>query len=340
MVTINDIAKALGVAKSTVSNALTNNRYVNPKLKQKILDKAEELEFRPNFYATSLSTKTKTNIIGLFLELGTVPVYQDFYNELIKAVVETASKEDVNTLIYYGLSTTKISNLLGVGKSPIDGAIILSPEFKDERYLKFQASQIPFVHIGKPPISNENLSYLDFDVYDLMERVLTHLFELGHKKILFLNSKINLTISKERVEAYKDILEKNNLKFEEKYIIHNANSLKEEGLVALNKIKDELEYTAVIAANDLLAKAVYEFASNNKKIIGKDISVIALGGDTYIKDALKPNLSYAHQNYQILGIESTKLLIKKIINPQLKDLQIVYNSQLFLTNSCGNVKSK
>src|SRR5690554_1437814 len=111
MVTINDIAKALGVAKSTVSNALTNNRYVNPKLKEEILKKAEEMQFQPNFYATSLSKKINTNIIGLFLELGKAPIYQDFYNELIKSVIETASKKDINTLIYYGINTNKVKNL-------------------------------------------------------------------------------------------------------------------------------------------------------------------------------------------------------------------------------------
>ena len=41
MVTIKDIAERAGVAKSTVSNALTGKKYVSDDLKQKILDICE-----------------------------------------------------------------------------------------------------------------------------------------------------------------------------------------------------------------------------------------------------------------------------------------------------------
>lgn len=332
MVTINDIAKALGVAKSTVSNAITNNRYVNPELKEKILKKCEEMNFQPNFYAASLSKHKSTGIIGLFLELGKDPIYQVFYHQLIQSVVESSEKKEMNVLIYYGTNTEQVNKLLGVGRSPIDGAIILSPEIKDERYLKIEASQIPFVHIGKPSIQDDKLTYVDFDSKALVENIVNHLVDLGHKNILLINSKKDLTISIERTNYFKEVLKKRNIEFKEDMIIYSPHSTEVEGLeISKSYLKDK---TAVITANDLLAYGVYEYLESIKKVVGKDVSVVALGGNKYI-DTLKPKLSHAYQDYTKIGSMATKLLMNKITDVYFKPQTKIYKSELYLTDSIG-----
>lgn len=338
MVTINDIAKALGVAKSTVSNALTNNRYVNPELKKKILDKCKELNFQPNFYATSLSKQTPTNIIGVFLELSIKPIYQNFYHELIQSIIETISEKDMHALIYYGVDTEKVKNLLGVGRSPIDGAIILSPEIEDERYLKMEENHIPFVHIGKPSKDASKLSYVDFDVYDLMNRILKDLFKLGHRDILLINSKKDLMISKERVDAFVKVYKENGFKFNKGQVAYASLSTEEEGFELMKQVNINQKYSAVVTANDLLAHGVYKYAESNQLSIGKDLSVVALGGDTYIKDALNPPLSYAHQNYIQLGRAVSNMLMEQLESQSYKPKSTIFKSDLTITQSCGVYK--
>jgi len=335
MVTINDIAKSLGVAKSTVSNALTNNRFVNPELKKRILEKCEELQFQPNFYATSLSKKTSTNIIGLFLELSTEPIYQNFYHKLIQSIIETISASDMHALIYYGINTEKAKHLLGVGKSPIDGAIILSPEIEDERFLKMEESHIPFVHIGKPSEDATNLSYVDFDTFELIERILSELFKLGHKDILLINSKKDLTISKERVEAFSKVYASYGLNFSLDQVVYTDLSTEVEGYEFMKKINTNKKFSAVITANDLLASGVYKYAKENKLTIGKNLSVVALGGDTYINDELVPKLSYAHQDYVQIGQAVSSILIDQLKSQKFKPRTIIFKSDLTMTDSCG-----
>ena len=82
MVTITDIAQRAGVAKSTVSNALTGKKYVSEELKQKILDICDEMNYSPNFYASRLSGN-RTNIISLFLEESENGVYHSIYTIFI-----------------------------------------------------------------------------------------------------------------------------------------------------------------------------------------------------------------------------------------------------------------
>lgn len=91
MVTINDVAKRCGVVKSTVSNALTGKKYVSPELKQKILDACKELDFQPNFYASTLA-RGNTNIIALVLEEDSNEKFRGFYSDLIVACLRTAAR--------------------------------------------------------------------------------------------------------------------------------------------------------------------------------------------------------------------------------------------------------
>src|SRR5215470_427342 len=93
MVTIYDIARAAGVAKSTVANALSGKGTVSEATRQRILQYAQEMGYRPNVLARSLY-KHQTFTIALILPSITNP----FYPEIVEAVEQTARVRDYQTL--------------------------------------------------------------------------------------------------------------------------------------------------------------------------------------------------------------------------------------------------
>src|SRR5258708_2764331 len=66
MATMKDVAQRAGVAVSTISHALTGNRPVNYKTRQRIFEAIEELGYRPNIQAQALVTGRTQNIGMLF----------------------------------------------------------------------------------------------------------------------------------------------------------------------------------------------------------------------------------------------------------------------------------
>ena len=156
MVTITDIAERAGVAKSTVSNALTGKKYVSEELKQKILDICEEMNYSPNFYASRLSGN-RTNIISLFLEESETGVYHAFYTELIESCLKYLSKHGYHLLITYNSDKRMKNSFLQKGKAPVDGAIIMAPVINDQRITQFESDLVPCVSIGKPDKSQKGL---------------------------------------------------------------------------------------------------------------------------------------------------------------------------------------
>ena len=149
MITINDVAKKCGVAKSTVSNALTDKKYVSPDLKKKIMDACKELDFQPNFYASTLS-RGRTNIVALVLEEDSDVKYRGFYTDLIVSCLRTAAKKGKHLLVYSGLDKSSVLTMLKRDKAPIDGAVVMTPLVDDARISQLEKQRIPCVIIGRP----------------------------------------------------------------------------------------------------------------------------------------------------------------------------------------------
>ena len=64
MITIYDIAEKTGYSAPTISKALNGRGGLSPATRKKILDVAEEIGYKPNMAARSLTTK-KSFLIGI-----------------------------------------------------------------------------------------------------------------------------------------------------------------------------------------------------------------------------------------------------------------------------------
>jgi DNA-binding LacI/PurR family transcriptional regulator len=89
MATIYDITKAVGVAKSTVANALSGKGTVSEATRQLILQCAQEMGYRLNVVARSLYSH-KTFTLALILSTIANP----FYPEIAEAVEHIAREHE------------------------------------------------------------------------------------------------------------------------------------------------------------------------------------------------------------------------------------------------------
>ena len=200
-VKIKDVAERAGVAKSTVSNALTGNKYVSEELKQKILKICEEMNYHPSFYASKMAGD-QSNIIALFLEESESGQYHSFYTELIESCLKHISASGYNLFISYNADGRERQGLLQKGKTLLDGAIIISPaSHDDERIALLEDELIPCVSIGKPADS-QMVSYVDVDNARLVRNAVHLLALSGYTKIYLLNSSEKLNISCDRTASF------------------------------------------------------------------------------------------------------------------------------------------
>ncbi len=333
MATINDIAKLVGVSKATVSNVLTKKKPVSGELSEKILEVCRQLNYQPSRIASSLVTK-KFFTIGLMLE-NSKDSFKRFYGELIGGVSAAASEYgyrvllDVNTVTGEHIQSSHISR-----SDPVDGSIILSPLLADARVDEMLKCNLPFVVIGKLTGEiNESVLSVDVDNVELVKATTRYLLEKGHRRIGFLNSKPNLTITFERLKGYIKALNEHGLQFEPE-LVYNTLHTRQSGYQLCQRLmKEKPSVTAIITCSDEIAAGVYGCIRENGKSIPEDVSVIALGGDDF-SGTLEPRLITVQIDYVEIGREAVKLLMKKINHTPIDQRHILVEVKRTEGKSC------
>ena len=123
--TINDIAKMSGVAKSTVSRYL-NGGSVRPATGQKIKKIIEENNYEPNVFARLKAKESR--VIGL-----TVPGFDSVTTpRLVEVIVEYLKKNDYTPLIMHtGNSIAEeIRSIERLKNMNVDGIMVLATKFQ------------------------------------------------------------------------------------------------------------------------------------------------------------------------------------------------------------------
>ncbi len=305
IVKITDVAEKAGVAKSTVSNVLTGRKFVSDELKVKVMDACKELDFHPNFYASGLSSR-KSNIIALLLE-SNENVERPFYGELIVACLKEASKHGYSLLVYYNSDNEKLMDALRQGMAPIDGAVIMSPCVDDKRLQQIENDCIDCVVIGRPD-SELGLSYVDIDNVKLVNDVCEQLIAAYGTDIYLINSDYSLTISQDRAKSFENVCKKYGVPFGER-MSESKTSSEEDGYeIARGVVKKN---SVFVTANSYLAAGVYRAAEEKGLKIGDDVAVFALGRSLK-HGVFNPKLSYAEQDYTLLGTKAVELLVAQM----------------------------
>ncbi len=310
MVKITDVAKKAKVAKSTVSNVLTGKKFVSEQLRQKVLDACKELDFQPNFYASGLSNK-KTNIIALLMETTQEVLRYPFYKDLILSCIVEASKQGYSLLVYYESDEEKLLKTLRQGRAPIDGAILMTPNVNDERLEQIQSNRTACVVLGRS--ASENISSVDIDNKKLVKTVTEKLIADYGTDVYLINSRADMTISQDRRAAFLEVCA--NYGIDSSHVYERAKDDAEESFeFAVERIKKN---SVFITENETSASGVYKACQQKGLQVGKDVAVFALGRSIE-HGKFTPSLSYASQNYVLLGQMAVLSLIQEIQTGEFK----------------------
>ncbi|MEU3056822.1 LacI family DNA-binding transcriptional regulator [Streptomyces griseus] len=146
-VTLLDVARAAGVSKSTVSDALQGSGRVAEATRDRVRAVAEELGYRPNSAARRLR-RASTGAVGLHLPATATRL--DYYMNLAFGAVERAQEDglDMVLLAPSGASGGRIA-------SRVDGLLVIDPEAGDSAVPGLLDAGVPVVtgerYLGPAP---------------------------------------------------------------------------------------------------------------------------------------------------------------------------------------------
>lgn len=331
--TIKEIAKQLNISPSSVSRALHNHPSIGLRTKMQVQKLAEELNYEPNKIAIFFKQR-KTYTIGVILP----NLKEEFFSNAISGIEDVAVKNKYN--VFIGQSHDDVEREKQIVKAMkdqhVDGIIAsLAKYTKDyDHFIELKNYDIPLVFFDRVPASG-NVNKVYYDMTEGTKAALEFLIAKGHRRIGIINGPDEMKSSKERTEAYKQVMIKQRLKIDMSLVV-STNLTTESTKAALEELLSvKPRPTAILAINDYVALDAMQHAKKLKLKINKDISFVSYANLPITSFLLNPPMASVEQHPYLQGSKAAEILMdilnnSKEENENYRDIKI--NGELIIHN--------
>jgi LacI family transcriptional regulator len=303
-VTLKRIAEVLGLSISTVSRALKNHPDISAATKKRVNEIAEFLDYEPNINAINLRAKNN-RVLGLI-----VPTISGFfYDSFIAAVEEEGRLNDYRLMILQSGNDPKIesSNLSICRQNRVSGLFVCLSTNTDSMaaFEKFKEANIPLIFFDKVP-DGENYNKVCIADMEAAKMAALLLLEKKKKKILSLFGNRLLSITRHRLEAYKNII----LHEQDVVIdVEHCSSTREARNITKQYFSKKEKPDAVFCMSDEILIGVMKTLNEMKINIPAETGVITLS-DGFLPTIYTPDITYIETS----GFKLGKLAFTRMMN--------------------------
>src|SRR5580698_832205 len=250
-VTLRDVALRAGVHPATASRALNPETriLVSQDTARRVIDVAARLGYRPNSVARSLRTR-RSHTVGVLIP--------DLNNPLFPPIVRgledrLAAAGYVALLGNTDADPSRERTLFEQMRARhVDGFVLASATLHDQLLAEAAAADVPVVLMNRlsqdysfPSVSVDNEQGAPMAV--------AHLAKLGHTRIAHIAGPQEASTGMARLRGFRDGMTSNGLQVDEGLIAYAGKYTVEEGARCCRELLARGGFTALAAANDMLA---------------------------------------------------------------------------------------
>ncbi|MFC8232048.1 LacI family DNA-binding transcriptional regulator [Streptomyces sp. NPDC056661] len=289
-VTINDVARSAGVSRQTVSRALNDKDEIDGSTKQRVLDAAHELGYRPSRFARGL-VRQDTTTIGLVIP----DLLNPFFTEVAAGALEAARAHGWHVVVYDTADRAEEElGTLQVIASQVDAVVGYFSCSEDE--LELFTRGVPVVLIGREH-HTARFSSIRIDGEAGVHAAVAHLVAAGHQRIGMLDHD-GRTEPSIRREWFTTAAAAYGI---EAGMVVGADQSADGGGAALKTLLTaHPDVTAVFTFNDIIAIGVLREARRLGRSVPQDLAVIGFDG-LQLGSLVEPPLSSVALDTRKLG---------------------------------------
>ncbi len=310
-ITIKDIATALGVSVSTVSRALQDNPAISESRRKEIQEYAQEHRYQPNTVATTLrsSRQARGRIIGVVL-----PQLEHFYfSHILSGIEQKCDENGFHAIVTQsGDKYEKECRVLDDLRRLRVAGIIISQSKETTQYSHFQdviEDGIPMVFVDRI-CTGIRTSRVVVDDYAGAFTATEHLIESGCKRIAFFGATMNLEISKNRFNGYRDALLTHKLTVD-KELVHICDHREEADVLTPQLMQMENHPDGFFCINDDTALGVLYTCKNMGFHVPEDVCICGFTDGVRARSC-DPQLTSVEQRGNKVGEEAVAILLEHI----------------------------
>ncbi|WP_379147580.1 LacI family DNA-binding transcriptional regulator [Paenibacillus sp. sgz500992] len=304
MPTIKDVALRAGVSVTTVSRVLNNRGYLSEDLKKKVYSAMDDLNYRPNELARSLS-RSKSNIIGLIIPHVSHP----FFGELTSHIEEHAYRNGYKLLLCNSQQDKhkELEYIDMLRASRVDGIIMGSHTLEVEAYRQMNLPLVTFDRRISPEIP-----YVCSDNYRGGVLATALLINKGCRRLAHIGGHPELNIlSVLRSEAFADTARQHNLPHT---LLHTDNNSFDVGAyerLLAQLFNEQPDVDGIFAGSDLIAAYALKACRERGLRVPEDVRIVGYDGIA-LRSLLALPLSTIRQPIEDMGKLAVDLIIQQV----------------------------
>lgn len=310
-ITLKDVAEQVDVSPYTASvvlNGAKSNTRVSEATRERIIQAAEELGYRPNGLARALRTQ-QTNIIGLYFGYGSLEPHDPFHAEVLTGLQRGCEATEKDLMIHYSFhryGTDEVFNELVSGK--IDGLVLLA-DASDPLVPQVRSSALPVVAMTD---ALEGIPSVIADDAKGSRMIVNHLVKKGHKAVIYRMCPGASDSASRRHAAFVEAAVEHGI------AVHEGRtedwkgrlSRQEQNLIA-NRAKHGI--TAAVCWGDPSANALLSYCRKSGIQVPGDLAIVGFNG---IESSVEPaqRLTTIHAHWAEVAERAVSILVDRIAN--------------------------
>ena len=330
-ITMADVAKHAGVSKSTVSQFLNKRyEYMSERTRQRVEASVEELQYRPNTVARSLTQKS-TFTVGVIV----ANILHSFSTHIIRAIENQLFEKGFHIIVCNADDEPEkekdyIEMLMA---KQVDGIIIFPTGRNMDLYMKMKKSGFPIIFMDRT-LPDLGIETVLLDNERAAELAVTHFVESDYREIAIITTSIvrNISPRVERIQGYKRALEQHQLNVRDEYVITaDVHEIPE----ALERLfKCEVPPKALLAGNDIVLMEILKYIKKHELRIPEDVAVIGVD-DVPFASFYTPSITTISQPLVDMANLAVDRLMRQVIEKKPSEEQVYrLQPELIVRDSC------
>jgi DNA-binding LacI/PurR family transcriptional regulator len=289
--TIEEVAAAAGVSRSTVSRVVNGSTAVSTSALEAVRRAIADLNYVPNRAARSLASR-QTLAIALVVPEDPTRFFGDpFFAAIVSGINARVSRSDyvMNLFIASDDPGNKTTSYLLGGN--VDGALVVSHHTNDT-FIDRIAAAMPVVYGGRPPRRREGDCYVDVDNVDGGRAATAFLLGRGRRRLATITGPLSMNAGVDRLNGFREALDQAGI---EPFGMAEGDFTEEGGAEAMRRLLADGEAPdAVFVASDLMARGALRTLHEAGLAVPGDVSVVGFD-DSVVATSTVPPLTTMHQ---------------------------------------------
>lgn len=305
-VTIQDIAEEVGYSANTVSRALNDKAEIREDTKEKILETAEEMGYRPSRVAQRMRAE-ETGILGVVVANNANP----FFSTVVKGIERAASNRGYNIILKDSdEDPDKEKEAIEIMLAEQVDGLLVSPVNSQESNIPEVAEGLPFVAFARH-FKSLNTDFVLIDDLKGGYLATNHLIESGYRDVALLNGPMNELSAQERLEGYKKALKEAGREPNSNLIYDGILTMEQGYEVGKTILNSSHSPDAVHTFSDFVALGFMKAVKEKSLRVPEDIGIVGFDDIAFCSYSRVP-LSTIRVPIKRIGQEAVKILLDRI----------------------------